>query len=147
LWVYYGFPVSCYEGKNVEEVRFMSGYKMGQTDESEVDLAAILQRNIPAFAEVSKFPGNRRDLAIVVDQTISADDILRLARKVGGNQVVGINLFDTYQGTGVPDGKKSLAFSIVLQNTERTLEDKEIAETMERVVDALRVEFNATLRD
>jgi phenylalanyl-tRNA synthetase beta chain len=113
----------------------------------EVELAAILQRNIPAFAEVSKFPGNRRDLAIVVDQTISADDILRLARKVGGNQVVGINLFDTYQGTGVPDGKKSLAFSIVLQNTERTLEDKEIAETMERVVDALRVEFNATLRD
>jgi phenylalanyl-tRNA synthetase beta chain len=113
----------------------------------EVELAAILQRNIPSFAEVSKFPGNRRDLAIVVDQAISADDILRLARKVGGNQVVGINLFDTYQGTGVPDGKKSLAFSIVLQNTERTLEDKEIAETMERVVDALRVEFNATLRD
>lgn len=83
----------------------------------------------------------------MVDQAISADDILRLARKVGGNQVVGINLFDTYQGIGVPDGKKSLAFSIVLQNTERTLEDKEIAETMERVVDALRVEFNATLRD
>lgn len=37
LWVYYGFPVSCYEGKNVEEVRFMSGYKMGQKDDSEVD--------------------------------------------------------------------------------------------------------------
>lgn len=39
LWVYYGFPVSCYEGKNVEDVRFMSGYKMGQKDESEVDCA------------------------------------------------------------------------------------------------------------
>ena len=39
LWVYYGFPVSCYEGKNVEEVRFMSGFKMGQQDESEVDCA------------------------------------------------------------------------------------------------------------
>lgn len=113
----------------------------------ELELAAILQRNIPLFAEVSKFPGNRRDLAIVVDQAISADDVLRLARKVGGNQVVGINLFDTYQGTGVPDGKKSLAFSLVLQNVERTLEDKEIAETMDRVVDALRAEFNATLRD
>ena len=37
LWVYYGFPVSCYEGRNVEEVRFLSGYKMGQTDQSEVD--------------------------------------------------------------------------------------------------------------
>lgn len=39
LWVYYGFPTSCYEGKNVEEVRFTSGLKMGQTDESEVDCA------------------------------------------------------------------------------------------------------------
>lgn len=39
LWVYYGFPVSCYEGKNVEDVRFMSGYKMGQKDDSEVDCA------------------------------------------------------------------------------------------------------------
>ena len=39
LWVYYGFPVSCYEGKNVEEVRFMSGYKMAKTDDSEVDCA------------------------------------------------------------------------------------------------------------
>ena len=39
LWVYYGFPVSCYEGRNVEEVRFMSGYKMGKTDQSEVDCA------------------------------------------------------------------------------------------------------------
>lgn len=39
LWVYYGFPVSCYEGRNVEEVRFMSGYKMGKTDTSEVDCA------------------------------------------------------------------------------------------------------------
>lgn len=39
LWVYYGFPVSCYEGKNVEDVRFMSGYKMGQNDDSEVDCA------------------------------------------------------------------------------------------------------------
>ena len=39
LWVYYGFPVSCYEGKNVEEVRIMSGYKMGQKDDSEVDCA------------------------------------------------------------------------------------------------------------
>ena len=47
----------------------------------------------------------------------------------------------------MPDGKKSLAFSLVLQNVERTLEDKEIAETMDRVVDALRAEFNATLRD
>ena len=45
------------------------------------------------------------------------------------------------------DGKKSLAFSMIMQNVERTLEDKEIAETMERVVEALRVEFNATLRD
>ncbi len=113
----------------------------------EIELAALTQRSIPEYREVSKFPSNRRDLAIVVDQTVFADDVLRFARKVGGNQVVGINLFDTYQGVGVPEGKKSLAFSMTLQNAERTLEDKEIAETMSKVVEALQAEFNATLRD
>jgi len=113
----------------------------------ELELSAVLNRAVPAYTDISKFPANRRDLAFVVDQTISADQILRLTRKVGGNQVVGINLFDVYQGAGVADGKKSLALSVTLQHTDRTLEEKEIAETIDHIVDALRVEFNATLRD
>ena len=76
-----------------------------------------------------------------------AADILRTAKKIGGNQIVGINLFDIYQGQGVPEGKKSLAISLVLQDTQRTLEDKEISDTIANVVEGLRTEFNASLRD
>ena len=113
----------------------------------EIELDSLLNVRIPAAGEISRFPANRRDLALVVDQSVPAADILRTAKKIGGNQIVGINLFDIYQGPGVPEGKKSLAISLVLQDTQRTLEDKEIADTIASVVEGLRTEFNASLRD
>ena len=73
--------------------------------------------------------------------------MLETIRKVGANQLVGLNLFDVYQGQGVADGCKSLAIALTLQDTARTLEDAEIAALVDRVVDALKTEFNATLRD
>ena len=70
-----------------------------------------------------------------------------MIRKVGQNQLVGINLFDVYQGKGVEPGKKSLAIALTLQDNTRTLEEKEIAEMVDSVVSALKSEFNALLRD
>ncbi len=113
----------------------------------EIELNSLLKVRIPMAGEISRFPANRRDLALVVDQSVAAADILQTAKKIGGNQIVGINLFDIYQGPGVPEGKKSLAISLVLQDTQRTLEDKEIADTIASVVEGLRTEFNASLRD
>ncbi|ART81236.1 phenylalanine--tRNA ligase subunit beta [Oceanisphaera profunda] len=113
----------------------------------EVELSAITQRHVPLAADISRFPANRRDLALVVDNQVAAGDILDLVRKVGGNQLVGLNLFDVYQGAGISDGKKSLALSLVLQDTHRTLEEKEIADTVARIVTALSDEFSASLRD
>ncbi|MFP2767842.1 phenylalanine--tRNA ligase subunit beta [Oceanisphaera sp. KMM 10153] len=113
----------------------------------EIELAALTGRRVPEAAEVSRFPANRRDLALVVDQSVAAGDILDLARKVGGDQLVGLNLFDVYQGQGIADDKKSLALSLVLQDTHRTLEEKEIADTVARIVSALSDEFSASLRD
>ena len=113
----------------------------------ELELTGLLQAKIPLAGEISRFPANRRDLALVVDQAVAAADIVQAAKKIGGNQIVGINLFDIYQGQGVPEGKKSLAISLVLQDTQRTLEDKEIADTIATVVEGLRTEFNASLRD
>ncbi|MGL4712330.1 MAG: hypothetical protein ACRCWP_07150, partial [Shewanella sp.] len=78
---------------------------------------------------------------------VSAGDVMKLIRKVGENQLVGINLFDVYLGKGVEPGKKSLAIALTLQDTTRTLEEKEIAETVGSVVSALKTEFNASLRD
>lgn len=113
----------------------------------EIELSALTERRVPDVAGVSRFPANRRDLALVVDQNLAAADILDLVRKVGGNQLVGLNLFDVYQGQGIADGKKSLALSLVLQDTQRTLEEKEIADTVARIVTAVSDEFNASLRD
>jgi phenylalanyl-tRNA synthetase beta chain len=102
---------------------------------------------VPVAAEVSRFPANRRDIAVVVDRQVLAGDVLAVIKKVGGNQLVGINLFDVYQGAGMAEDKKSLAISLVLQDTQRTLEEKEIAETVDNVVRALGEELNASLRD
>ena len=113
----------------------------------ELELNALLKVRIPVAGEISRFPANRRDLALVVDTAVTAADILHTAKKIGGNQIVGINLFDIYQGPGVPEGKKSLAISLVLQDTQRTLEDKEITDTIANVVEGLRSEYNASLRD
>ncbi|MBO1519445.1 phenylalanine--tRNA ligase subunit beta [Oceanisphaera pacifica] len=113
----------------------------------EIELSPLTQRFVPEAGSVSRFPANRRDLALVVAQDIAAGDILDLVRKVGGSQLVGLNLFDVYQGQGISDGKKSLALSLILQDAHRTLEEKEIADTVTRIVTALSDEFDASLRD
>lgn len=113
----------------------------------ELEQNPLLKAKIPAAGEISRFPANRRDLALVVDEHVAAADVLSVVKKIGGNQLVGINLFDIYQGQGIPEGKKSLAISLVLQDNARTLEEKEISETISVVVEGLRNEFNASLRD
>ncbi|QBF84485.1 phenylalanine--tRNA ligase subunit beta [Shewanella maritima] len=119
----------------------------GKTIVFELELDALLQSSLPLAQAVSKFPANRRDIAVVVDENISATDVMNLIRKVGENQLVGLNLFDVYQGKGVESGKKSLAIALTLQDITRTLEEKDITETMDSVVSALKTEFNASLRD
>ncbi|GLS84763.1 phenylalanine--tRNA ligase subunit beta [Paraferrimonas haliotis] len=113
----------------------------------EIQQEALLQAKLPVAQAVSKFPSNRRDIAVVVDASINAQNILKTIRKVGGNQLVGINLFDVYQGAGVAEGSKSLAIALTLQDSTRTLEEKDIADVVDKVVSALTSEFNASLRD
>ena len=72
---------------------------------------------------------------------------IKFIQKIGGNQLVGVNLFDVYQGKGMEEGFKSLAINLVLQDTARTLEEKEIADAVESIVAAVKSEFNASLRD
>ncbi|QSX35167.1 phenylalanine--tRNA ligase subunit beta [Shewanella avicenniae] len=119
----------------------------GKTIVFELSLDALLHASLPEAKPVSRFPANRRDIAVVVDEAVQAGDILSMIKKVGGNQLVGLNLFDVYRGQGVVEGKKSLAIALTLQDNARTLEEKEIAATVETVVSALKTEFNASLRD
>ncbi|HHQ6582627.1 TPA: phenylalanine--tRNA ligase subunit beta [Serratia fonticola] len=119
----------------------------GRTVVFELEWNKLASRAVPQAREVSRFPANRRDIAVVVSENVAAEDILAECKKVGANQVVGVNLFDVYRGKGVAEGYKSLAISLVLQDTARTLEEEEIAATVAKCVEALKQRFQASLRD
>jgi phenylalanyl-tRNA synthetase beta chain len=113
----------------------------------ELFLDTLVNRQLPEASEISKFPSNRRDIAIVVDETISVGDILNHIEKIGENQLVGLNLFDIYRGEGIEANKKSLAISLILQNVTRTLEDQDIQAIVDKIVFELQNKYGATLRD
>lgn len=119
----------------------------GRTVVFEVLWNKLADRTIPQAQEISRFPANRRDIAIVVAENVPAADVLGECKKVGVNHIVGVNLFDVYRGKGVTDGYKSLAISLILQDSGRTLEEEEIAATVAKCVAALRERFQASLRD
>ncbi|ASQ76582.1 phenylalanine--tRNA ligase subunit beta [Enterobacter hormaechei] len=119
----------------------------GRTIVFELEWNTVADRVIPQAQDVSRFPANRRDIAVVVAENVPAADILAECKKVGVNQVVGVNLFDVYRGKGVAEGFKSLAISLILQDTSRTLEEEEIAATVAKCVEALKERFQASLRD
>ena len=112
----------------------------------EVDFEAAKQAKIPAYTEVSKFPAVIRDLAIVVDQNIALQTLLDRLNNQLPPLVREVQLFDVYTGKGVPENKKSLAFRIVMQDTQRTLLDLEVDAAMQQLVFCLEQAFGAQLR-
>ncbi|MEW9798616.1 phenylalanine--tRNA ligase subunit beta [Alteromonas sp. CYL-A6] len=113
----------------------------------ELELDAISPRKLPAAMPVSRFPSNRRDIAITVKDEVKVGDILSYAKKIGVNQLVGLNLFDVYKGKGIEPGYKSLALSLHLQDPEKTLEEADIQHAVDTVVRGLESEFGAALRE
>ena len=104
----------------------------------EVDLAALMQGSVPGVTEISKFPPVRRDLAVVVDESVAVQSLLDAMRSENAPNVVELALFDLYRGKGVEDGKKSLAFRVLLQDTQKTLTDAEIEPSVARLVGVLQ---------
>jgi phenylalanyl-tRNA synthetase beta chain len=98
------------------------------------------------YREISQQPPVRRDLAVLVERSVAAGEVLEAIRKSAGRDLVSLDLFDRYEGTGVPDGKISQAFRLVFQRLERAFTDAEIAKTMERVVGMLSHRFGGELR-
>ncbi|OZI14074.1 phenylalanine--tRNA ligase subunit beta [Sodalis-like symbiont of Philaenus spumarius] len=119
----------------------------GRTLVFELLWEKVAERKVPKANDISRFPANRRDIAVVVADDVAAADIIAECKKVSENQLVGVNLFDVYRGRGVAEGFKSLAISLILQDTTRTLEEEEIAATVAKCVAALKQRFQASLRD
>lgn len=113
----------------------------------ELDLQGLGGKKLPCAKEISKFPANRRDIAIVVEEDKVVGEILSYIEKIGGNQLVGLNLFDVYRGKGIETGYKSLAISLILQDTTRTLEESDIQAAVDGILSQLSEKFGASLRD
>lgn len=112
----------------------------------ELDLDALTEARLPKYAEVSKQPAAYRDLAIVVDHKLELQGLLDGLEANRPSIVQDIRLFDIYTGKGIDQGKKSLAFRIVMQDTQRTLQDAEVDAAVQQLVEYLHRTFAAQLR-
>lgn len=99
----------------------------------ELDMSAVLASEKARYRTVSKFQSARRDLAFVLPETVSYAELANALNAVNNDLIQEIELFDLYRGTGLPDGMKSMAVKIILQDTEATLTD----EAVEPIVSAL----------
>ncbi|MGL0932151.1 phenylalanine--tRNA ligase subunit beta [Vibrio vulnificus] len=119
----------------------------GRTIVFEIEWSAINRKVIPEAVALSKFPANRRDIAVVVDEAVASGDIVNACLEVGGEFLKAAKLFDVYVGKGVEESKKSLAIALTLQSNERTLEDADIAGAVDAIVAHVSEKFGASLRD
>ena len=119
----------------------------GRTIVFEIEWAAIDTKVIPEAVQLSKFPSNRRDIALVVDESIASGDIVTSCLEQGVEFLKDARLFDVYVGKGVEEGKKSLAIALTLQSVERTLEDADISGAVDAIVNHVSEKFGASLRD
>lgn len=106
----------------------------------------MARKNVVEFAELPKTQGVDRDLALLVDRAVKFADIEGAARKAGGKLLKSVRLFDVYEGDKLPAGKKSYAVSMVLQDPEKTLNDKQIEAIMNKIVGSLKHTVGAELR-
>ena len=106
----------------------------------------LIKNNKISYQPVSKFPEVRRDLALLVDESVTFAELRKIALDTEKNILRHVGLFDVYEGEKIPKGKKSYAMSFALQDDRRTLTDKIIDKTMNRIADALKQKTGAELR-
>jgi phenylalanyl-tRNA synthetase beta chain len=115
---------------------------------AELDLEALSHVVLPvsALTPVPRFPPALQDIALVVDDAVSAADLAAAIRDAGGALLAEARLFDVYRGGQLPAGKKSVAFSLAFQAVDRTLTDAEVQAEKARILEAVSQRLGARLR-
>ena len=106
----------------------------------EIQQSAILRHRVHQMQGIPRFLPVRRDIAVVVDENVNVQQLFDVMQAAQAPLVVDIELFDLYRGKGVEPGKKSLAFRVLLQDTQKTLTDAEIDASMTILIAALEKE-------
>ena len=114
----------------------------------EINLDKLLAKKVSRmkYKEISKYPEVKKDIAIVVDDKVTSKDIEVNIKKAGGSLLSASEVFDIYTGKGIPEGKKSLAYSLTFASQNRTLTDDEINKAVEKIIERLEKELKAELR-
>ncbi len=108
-------------------------------------MSLALGRNV-TYAPLPKTQPVKRDLALLIDSSVTMEQIEQVVRKSEKRLLRSVELFDVYEGKNLPEGKKSYAISIALQDDEKTLQDKYIDQVMSRIIDNLKKQLSAELR-
>ena len=106
----------------------------------------LIKRNKIKYSELPKFPEVRRDLALLLDESVTYADLRKSALRVGKKLLKQVSLFDVYRGDKIAEGKKQYALSFVLQDLEKTLTDNDVEKVMSKLLATFQNEFGATLR-
>ena len=109
-------------------------------------LVSLANKHNLKYKEISKFPGSRRDLALLIDSTVKYEELYKATKEVKTNLLKAVNLFDVYEGDKLPAGKKSYALSFMIQDENKTLSDQEIDGLMNKLIKLYQEKFNAELR-
>ena len=113
----------------------------------ELDQSLLLNKCIPVFRSLSKYPSVRRDLALIVKEDVSASELINCIKASSEPALQDVIIFDIYRGKGVEEGNKSVALSLIIQDDTQTLTDSEIDAIVSRLLILLNNEKNAKLRD
>ncbi len=113
----------------------------------ELDQDLLCKRNIPKFKVLSKFPSVRRDMALIVKEKISIDDIIKCIHFCKEDKIKNVLVFDIYRGEGVEKGYKSVGLGLTLQDMEQTLTETEIDAIFTSVLERLNINIKAKLRE
>jgi phenylalanyl-tRNA synthetase beta chain len=113
----------------------------------ELDAVAALASRAPKAEPISKFPSIRRDIAVVVDDEISAADLISAVESSAPELISSVRIFDIYMGPGIEAGLKSVALGLILQETSRTLTDDDADAAMAAAVQKIQEEFGGELRE
>lgn len=113
----------------------------------ELKLDAVQHAKLPVAKELSKFPQSRRDLAIVVADTVSTDSVMQTIHNYAGEYLRHVTLFDVYRGKGIEKGHKSLAFGLIFQDFSGSLTDQTLDAASAAIVNGIAQDFGGKLRD
>lgn len=114
----------------------------------EINLSKLLELKTGKmkYKEISKFPSIKKDLSLVVDKNIEGLEIAKTIKNAAGKYLTNVEIFDVYEGKGIEEGKRSIAFSLTFSSQEKTLTDEEINPAIEKAINLIEKEYKAELR-